>query len=157
MDLQVLRFLRTRGHTPARDRAVGSFSKLGEHGGIWVAIAALGALLDRGCRPEYVRAGQTVALAYAANQLMKLAIRRRRPQLEDLPPLTATMSAISYPSAHAATSVAGAVSLSGLLPRAPLAALAAALAGSRLYLGVHYPSDSLAGAALGASVAQLRR
>ena len=157
MDVQVLRFLRTRGHTPARDRAVGVFSKLGEHGGIWLAIAAAGALLDAERRPQYRRAGTTVALTYVANQVLKLGVGRRRPELEDLPPLAATMSRISYPSAHAATSAAGAYALWDLLPRAPLAALATGLALSRLYLGVHYPSDSLAGAALGMSLAELRR
>ena len=65
------------------------------------------------------------------------------------------MSNRSYPSAHATTSVAGARMLSPLLPAAPLYALAAVLALSRPYLGVHYPSDTLAGAALGAAVAEL--
>ena len=68
-----------------------------------------------------------------------------------------TMSNRSYPSAHATTSVAGARALSPLLPAPPLYALAAALTLSRPYLGVHYPSDTLAGAVLGAAVAELRR
>ena len=96
-----------------------------------------------------------MALAYGANQLVKVIVRRRRPALEGR--LTRTMSDLSYPSAHAATSVAGARRLSETLPAAPLWALAAALAGSRLYLRVHHPTDTLAGAALGASVAELTR
>ena len=71
--------------------------------------------------------------------------------------LTSTMSDLSYPSAHAATSVAAARRLSETLPAAPLWALAVALAGSRLYLGVHYPTDTVAGAALGGAVAELTR
>jgi undecaprenyl-diphosphatase len=47
--------------------------------------------------------------------------------------------------------------LSETLPPAPLWILAAALAGSRIYLRVHYPSDTIAGAALGAGVAELTR
>ena len=65
------------------------------------------------------------------------------------------MSNRSYPSAHATTSAAGASALCPLLPALPLYVLAAAMAVSRPYLGVHYPSDSLAGAALGAAVAEL--
>ncbi|MEA2386470.1 MAG: hypothetical protein QOJ22_644 [Thermoleophilaceae bacterium] len=84
-----------------------------------------------------------------------MIVRRRRPPQEGR--LTKTHSNLSYPSAHAATSVAGARSLAETLPPAPLWALAAALAGSRLHLRVHYPSDILAGAALGAAVAELRR
>jgi undecaprenyl-diphosphatase len=82
-------------------------------------------------------------------------VRRRRPRRDER--LTATHSELSYPSAHAATSVAGAVRLSETMPPAPLWALAAALAGSRLYLRVHHPSDTVAGAALGAAVAKLTR
>jgi undecaprenyl-diphosphatase len=100
-------------------------------------------------------AARTVALAYGANQAIKLVVRRRRPPQGNR--LADTMSEYSYPSAHAATSVAGARRLSETLPPAPLWILAAALAGSRIYLRVHYPSDTIAGAALGAGVAELMR
>ena len=96
-----------------------------------------------------------MAAAYGANQLVKVIVRRRRPPREGR--LTGTQSDLSYPSAHAATSVAGARRLSETLPAAPLWILAAALAGSRLYLRVHDPSDTVAGAALGGAVAELTR
>jgi len=93
-----------------------------------------------------------VLIAYGANQAIKIAVRRRRPR-RDEPARVRTLSELSYPSAHAATSAAAARTLP--LPSAPLWTLAAALAGSRLYLGVHYPTDTLAGAALGGAVAEL--
>jgi membrane-associated phospholipid phosphatase len=71
--------------------------------------------------------------------------------------LVGTPTQLSYPSTHAATCFAGAGALSRALPAAPLYALAVPLALSRLYLGVHYPSDTVAGAVLGASVAELAR
>jgi membrane-associated phospholipid phosphatase len=99
-----------------------------------------------------------VAGTYAANTVLKLLVRRRRPELVGLPPLTDTPTRLSFPSAHTATSFAGARLYSRLgLPVAPLYALAGALALSRLYLGVHYPSDVLAGAVLGAAVAEAVR
>jgi membrane-associated phospholipid phosphatase len=98
---------------------------------------------------------RTVLAAYAANQAVKLVVPRPRPRLEGLPPLSSTMTDRSYPSAHAATSFAAARTLSRQLLGAPVYALAVGMALSRPYLGVHYPSDVLAGAALGEAVARL--
>ena len=61
----------------------------------------------------------------------------------------ATPTGLSFPSSHSTSSFAAARAFGALLPRAPLYCAAAAMALSRLYLGVHYPSDVAAGAALG--------
>jgi len=80
-------------------------------------------------------------------------VKRPRPVLRGLPPLTATPTRLSFPSAHTSTSVAATLLYSRLgVPVFPLIELTAALAYSRLYLGVHYPSDVLGGAVLGTSV-----
>lgn len=157
IDSQLLRALRTRGHSRAAERTVLAFTHLGEHGGLWFALAAAGAALDQQRRPLFLRAAASVGAAYAVNQVIKLAVRRRRPNLDDLPPLIDTTTQISYPSAHATTSFAGARSLSAVVPAATalLYAVAAAMALSRPYVGVHYPSDVVAGAALGTAVAEL--
>jgi membrane-associated phospholipid phosphatase len=155
LDLALLRVLRTRLHQPPFERLVLRFTHLGEHGGLWVAIALLGALIDRRGRPVYLRAARVVLLTYAINTVVKLGIRRARPLLEDLPPLSPTMTGLSYPSAHASTSFAAAAILSGVLPPRPLRATACAMALSRCYIGVHYPSDVLAGALLGRALARL--
>jgi membrane-associated phospholipid phosphatase len=153
-DERGLLFLRTRGHTPAAERAVARFSRLGEHGGVWLAIGAAGSLLDGARGRAFTRAVGAVAGAYVLNTALKLIVRRRRPQLAGLPPLTGTPTGLSFPSAHASTSFAGALAYSRLgLPAAPLYALASGLAISRLYLGVHYPSDVLGGVLLGTAVA----
>ena len=157
LDIALLRALRSRGHPPAVERAVVRFSRLGEHGSLWLALAATGALVDGSRRESWARAGAAVAGAYVANQATKLIVRRRRPELPGLPAVVSTHSRLSYPSAHSTTSFAGARSMSALVPGAPLYALATAMALSRPYLGVHYPSDSLAGVALGLAVAELAR
>jgi undecaprenyl-diphosphatase len=100
-------------------------------------------------------AARTVALAYLVNQLVKVAVPRARPRLDGLPPLIRVHSDRSFPSAHATTSFAGARAYARLgVPAAPLYVLAAALAASRVWLGVHHPSDVLAGAALGTAMAR---
>jgi decaprenylphosphoryl-5-phosphoribose phosphatase len=154
IDERVLRLARTRGHGPRRERAVSRFSRLGEHGAVWLALGACGWVLDRPRRPRWGRALSVVAGAFALNTALKLAVRRPRPELRGLPPLTSTPTRLSFPSAHTSTSFAGARAYARLgLPAPPLYALAGALAASRLYLGVHYPSDILAGAALGTGIA----
>jgi decaprenylphosphoryl-5-phosphoribose phosphatase len=164
LDERLLRFARTVGHDPRRDRALARFSLLGEHAGVWFALGALGwanaahgeVSEQRADERGWGQALMTVAGTYALNTTLKLAIRRRRPELPDLPALTGTPTQLSFPSAHASTSFAGALAYSRLgAPALPLFTLAGALALSRLYLGVHYPSDVLAGAALGLSVAGL--
>ena len=153
-DERVLRFLRTRGHTPAREQFAARFSKLGEHGAVWLAIGAAGATLDGARRTGWRRASAAVGSAYVINTALKLVGGRRRPTLPGLPPLTATPTGLSFPSAHAATGFAGALAYSRMgLPAPALYGLAGSLALSRLYLGVHYPSDVIAGALLGSTLA----
>ncbi len=155
-DEWLLRLARTRGHSPRAERAAARLSRLGEHGAIWLAIGAVGQALDEPHRGRWRRATITVAGAFALNTAIKLVVSRPRPQLPGLPPLTSTPTRLSFPSAHATTSFAGALGYSRLgLPAAPLYVLAACLSLSRLYLGVHYPSDVLAGALLGLAVGAL--
>ena len=131
------------------------FSALGEHAASWLAIGAAGAALDEPRRARWTRGLAVVAGAYVLNTAIKLAVRRRRPDIPGLPPLTGTPTGLSFPSAHATSSFAAARAYSELLPAGPLYALAGGLTWSRLYLGVHWPSDSLAGVALGSAVGAL--
>jgi membrane-associated phospholipid phosphatase len=135
---------------------VARFSMLGQHGGVWFAIGAAGWALCSapGCRRRWLRACAIVALTYVLNTALKLLVRRHRPQLEGLPALARTPTQLSFPSSHAATSLAGALAYSRLgAPKGPLYALAGGLSLSRLYLGLHYPSDVLTGALLGTGIA----
>jgi undecaprenyl-diphosphatase len=132
-------------------------AQAGENGVLWIGLAIAGGVAGGRRREDYVRAAETVLVALALNTAVKYTVRRARPVLEEeLPALTPVLSGRSYPSAHAATSFAGARALAAAgMPAAPLRALAVAMALSRPYLGVHYPTDVVAGAFLGDAVARL--
>jgi len=157
LDLRLLRLLRTRGHTPATEAAAIRLAQSGENGFLWNALATLGGTLSSRRREDHVRAMEIVLVTLLLNTAVKYVVRRARPVLEEeLPALTPVLSGRSYPSAHASTSFAGARALAAAgLPGPPLHVVAAAMALSRPYLGVHYPSDVLAGALLGDAVARL--
>lgn len=133
---------------------------IGRLGLVWIALALLFCTLYR----RWGVLGLTiiaVALSNAAATGLKEGIDRPRPprRYPDQDPLVAVPDTASFPSGHAATSFAGATILSLAFPRvAPgLLVLAAAIGFSRVYLGVHYPLDVLAGAVLGAAIAIVLR
>ena len=100
----------------------------------------------------------TVALTtQLATTLLKYAVQRDRPPtvVLDPEPLLDVPTTSSFPSGHTSSSFACAWVLSRLAPRltVPLFALAALIGFSRIYVGVHYPLDVLAGAVFGILVA----
>ena len=135
---------------------MSAYSRTGEHGACWLVLGLSGAALsdepDR--RRRWLRGVRVVAGAYAANYVVKLLVHRPRPELPGLPPLTSTVSRLSFPSAHATTSFAACRAFHGLAPARALYCAAGLFAVSRPYLGVHYPSDVLAGAALGTAIGE---
>jgi membrane-associated phospholipid phosphatase len=138
-------------------RLVRRYSQLGEHGAVWLGLGVAGATVDAPRRGRWLRATGAVGGAYLVSTSIKVAIGRQRPVIEDLPHLMATPTGLSFPSSHSTSSFAAAHAFGRLVPRAPLLAAASAMAFSRLYLGVHYPSDVAAGAALGTALGSLGR
>jgi undecaprenyl-diphosphatase len=156
-DQAVLRFLRTRGHPEPVETVVKALGLAGEYGAVWAGIGAVGASVDRRRRSQYLAAGLSGPAAVGVNYLAKVSIGRQRPLIEDHPPLAKAPTKLSFPSAHATSSVAAATALGRVEPRARpyLLAIAAAICIGRPYLGMHYPSDVLAGAALGLCIGGL--
>jgi decaprenylphosphoryl-5-phosphoribose phosphatase len=152
----LLLLARTRGHAAWAERVVGAYSRTGEHAACWLGLGLAGATLshDPERRRDWWRGVKLVAAAYGLNYAAKIAVRRRRPELRGLPPLTPTVSRLSFPSAHATTSFAAACAYTRVAPAPVLYGAAVALALSRPYLGVHYPSDVAAGAGLGTLIAK---
>jgi undecaprenyl-diphosphatase len=110
--------------------------------------------LLRGRPRVFVLVAVADLVASAAANLLQRLVERPRPEVARL---LALPHSHSFPSGHASTSFACATVLALLEPRlrAPALLLAAAIAFSRLYVGVHYPTDVLAGAALGGLIGLL--
>jgi undecaprenyl-diphosphatase len=128
-------------------------SWIGRLGAVWIVIALVLALMWR--RPAILL--MTVAADLAAellSDLGKAIIPRHRPFEHQLGPPSTTHS---FPSGHAATSFACATVLAHYAPRyrVPFFVLASLIAFSRVYNGMHYPTDVLAGAVLGVLTALL--
>jgi len=121
---------------------------------IWFALAAVVAALRRDVW-LFVVVAVGVAAADAIAGLVKLAVGENRPNEPD--PLITIPHSHSFPSGHTATAFAGATLLSAFAPRAAPAfyVLAAAIAYSRLYVGVHFPLDVVGGIVIGVVTALL--
>jgi membrane-associated phospholipid phosphatase len=140
---------------PANDFfvALGSVEKLGA---LWIGCAlVLGLASRRGIRWTSALVVLTALVTFAADSAsfgVKDLVHRTRPFVR-IHPLYVVHSS-SFPAGHAATAFAGATLLAYVAPRLwPLfVTVAAAVALSRVYVGVHYPTDVLAGAAIGVAV-----
>jgi membrane-associated phospholipid phosphatase len=146
---------RALGDTPAVPIARG-LSHFGEHALGWLALGAAGWLRGRD-RADWVAGATGVVAAHAAGVVVKRVVRRVRPSLPDVPPLVSTPSRLSFPSAHSCSTAAAAVGYGPMVGRPLMAGVTGVMLVSRVLLGVHYPSDVLAGAALGAGVATVVR
>jgi len=151
LDQAALRALRTRAHGPVPDAVMKSLGAIGEWGAVWIATGASAAVVDRARSGRWLAAAATAPAAIGINFAIKLAVGRKRPLLEEHPPLARAPTKLSFPSAHATSSLAAATALGRVSPqgRPVFYGLAAAICLSRPYLGMHYPSDVVAGAVLG--------
>jgi membrane-associated phospholipid phosphatase len=153
-----------RGHGPQADAVFTGVTELGSI----MASAGAAAVLAAGGRRRV--AGQALVAAGAMwllGQGLKRVLRRPRPYDAEVPDggrqvrrLVDKPNGTSWPSSHPAVllafvTVAGPGLVLSRRVRAGLAALAAAVGVSRVYVGVHYPSDVVGGLVLGAAVASL--
>ena len=157
LDIELYVRVRSLAHRPKHVLWIRRYSHLGEHGAVWLALGVAGTVVDGGRRERWIRGTACVGAAYLISTSIKLAIGRRRPAVEDLPHLMATPTGLSFPSSHATSSFAAARAFGALIPGPPLQVAALAMGLSRLYLGVHYPSDVAAGAVLGTAIGSLGR
>ncbi|MEU6574994.1 phosphatase PAP2 family protein [Streptomyces sp. NPDC046805] len=155
MDHRIVSALRACGADHRVAAAARSLSLAGEHGALWLAAGLVGAAADGARRGSWLRGTALVAGAHLTSMAVKRVVRRARPA--HVEPLVRTAGRHSFPSSHAASATAAAVAFGtlGTLGAYGIPPLAAAMCLSRLVVGVHYPTDVAAGAALGALTARL--
>src|SRR5680860_342033 len=106
LDLRMLRFMRTAGHTPGVERAAKGLGKAGNNAAVWVVVGILLAVIDGSNREAWLICAALGPIAIGLNFVVKLIVRRPRPVLEGLPSLGGAPSSLSFPSAHATASFA---------------------------------------------------
>jgi membrane-associated phospholipid phosphatase len=149
--------------TPLFDAAMRRLSRAANYSRLSIASSVV---LATACGPSGRRAARAGLASVAAtsafvNLIIKPVGHRRRPNrsLEGVPLARQVRmpTSASFPSGHTAAAVAFASAAGRVLPAAgvPLHSLAALVAYSRVHTGVHYPGDVIAGALLGAVIADL--
>lgn len=146
------------GHGPVADRF---FAEVTELGSLYAAGAAAGALAIAGRRNAAVRAIGAAGATWLAGQAVKKLVERPRPyhaDMEGTRRMIAEPQGTSWPSSHPAvltafTRIAARELGLGGIPRAALTGLDLVVATSRVYLGVHYPSDVGGGLLMGRAIA----
>ena len=130
-----------------------ALSYAGSFGLIWLAIAVAISGYSRSRPWLWAQVGVAILVAEGVSRVLKHWVGRARPQVasSEPEPLVDLPSSDSFPSGHATIGFACATVLALAVPRlrVPLYVLAALIAFSRVYVGVHYPFDVLAGAVLG--------
>jgi undecaprenyl-diphosphatase len=148
--------------SPALDRLFYGLSAAADHGMLWHAVGAARAIARRDAGAS-LRFSTALGIESAfTNGLVKSLFRRVRPQdhFEHRDPLPYGMRrpiTSSFPSGHAATAFMCAGVLASKRTAVPWFALAALVAGSRVYVRMHHGSDVVAGAALGLALSPLAR
>lgn len=155
LDGGILLWIQAHLRGPVQDAAIGFYTALGNAGILFIAMAVL--ML---CFKKTRKAGITTLLALAVgfvctNLILKHLVSRPRPWLDvgGLLPLIDESDPNSFPSGHTTCAFAFASALWRTAPKKWmkwLSLAAAVLMGySRLHVGVHYPSDVLAGVLVG--------
>lgn len=154
LDGEILLFIQEAVRNPVLDPVMKLITTLGNAGIIWILITLLLLIMPRTRRIGCMSACALLITLLFNNILLKNLVARIRPYhvIEGLQPLVKKPREFSFPSGHAGSSFASACILFRKLPKKYgiwALVLAALISVSRIYVGVHYPTDILAGVITG--------
>ena len=146
-------------HTPARDAVMLFFTRLGNAGFVWIALAAILLLFRRTRKAGLAMAIALVSYLVAGDFILKPLFARPRPCDVNtaVTILVKRPHGHSFPSGHTASAFAAAFALwrQDRKLGSPALILAVFIAFTRLYLYVHFPTDILGGVVLGLALGAL--
>ncbi len=154
LDVNILLFIQEHLRFDFLTPILKFLTMLGDHGMLWIGIALLLVLVKR-TRPIGATAGASLAInALLVNVFLKNIVARTRPYevIDGLTRLVGEQSDFSFPSGHTSSAFSVAVVMFMLMPKkygVPALIVATLIAYSRLYVGVHYPSDVIGGLIVG--------
>lgn len=161
-DIGILLYIQEHIRTPWLTPVVVFITSLGNAGIFWVVLSAILLVFKKTRKAGVISFLALFSSLLVNNLLLKNLVARMRPYdaCQALFPLVAKPADFSFPSGHTGSSFASAYAMYPGLPKKAGAAalvLAALIGLSRLYVGVHYPSDVLAGVLTGIGSGRLAR
>lgn len=154
MDGWILLWIQENLRTPVLNTIFISITHLGDCGFIWIVLSAVLLCFKKTCKAG-ICSSIALAIMFITNDvIIKHLVNRTRPYevVEGLIPLVKKLNSPSFPSGHASSAFAVTLILLILFPKKysiPALVLVVLISFSRMYVGVHYPTDVLGGLIVG--------
>ncbi len=159
-DASVLLWIQENMRTELMTTIMKAITRLGDGGSLWIVLAIILLVLNKTRKVGAASAVALIITFLTVNLGIKNMVARTRPYevIDGLINLVEKQSDFSFPSGHSAHAFAVGVVILIMMPKkigVPIFVISILMAFSRLYVGVHYPTDVIAGAILGTIIAFL--
>ncbi len=157
-DASILLWIQENMRTDLMTTIMKAITRLGDAGSLWVVLSIVLLVINKTRKVGAASAVSLILTFVVVNVGIKNLVARTRPYevIDGLVSLVGKQSDFSFPSGHSAHAFAVGVVILIMMPRkigVPIFVISVLMAFSRLYVGVHYPTDVIAGAFLGTLMA----